>query len=100
VIVTTTASLQKILSDDPAIGLFSAARDLSSKLAAGLLPPDREAVAPQLIFNQQLDGWLTAFFLVLVWVIVINTVQRCLHHLRGGAPARSTEAPYVPTQLA
>jgi carbon starvation protein len=99
VIVTTSASLQKILSDDPKIGLFAAADDLAAKLAAGVLPPDRAAVAPQLIFNQQLDGWLTGFFLALVWIIVVDMVVRCLRHVRGGATVTS-EAPYVRTQLA
>jgi carbon starvation protein len=100
VVVTTTASLQKILSDDPKVGLFAAARDLSDKLAAGVLPADRAAVAPQLIFNQQLDAWLVAFFLVLVWIIVIDTLQRCIRHVRGGAIGATSEAPYVKTQLA
>ncbi len=100
VVVTTTASLQKILSDDPSIGLFAAARDLSDKLAAGILPPERAAVAPQLIFNQQLDAWLTAFFLALVWIIVIDMVQRCIRHVRSGSLAATSEAPYVRTQLA
>jgi carbon starvation protein len=100
IVATTTASLQKILSDDPQIGLFAAARDLSMRLASGVLPPERAAVAPQLIFNQQLDGWLTAFFLVLVWIVVISTVHRCTRHLRGRAADASSETPYVPTQLA
>jgi carbon starvation protein len=100
VVVTTTASLQKILSDDPKIGLFAAARDLSGKLVAGVLPPERAAVAPQLVFNQQLDAWLTAFFLALVWIIVIDMAQRCIRHVRGGAATATSEAPYVRTQLA
>lgn len=99
VIVTTTASLQKITSADPKIGLFAAASDLSAKLAAGALPPERAAVAPQLIFNQQLDGWLTGFFLFLVWVIVIDMLRNCLPYLRGGSAAASTETPHVRTGL-
>ncbi len=100
VIVTTTAAWQKIASDDPNIGLFAAARDLGAKLAAGTLPPDRAAVAPQLIFNQQLDGWLTAFFLALVWIIVIDMVRSCSLHLSGRRRAMATEVPHVPTRLA
>jgi carbon starvation protein len=100
VIVTTTAALQKIFSDDPRIGFFAAAGDLAEKLAAGVLPPDRAAVAPQLIFNQQLDGWLTAFFLLIVWVVVLDMLMRCRQHLSGRRTAVSTESPYVATQLA
>jgi carbon starvation protein len=100
VIVTTTAAWQKITSDDPTIGLFAAAHDLATTLAAGALPPDRAAIAPQLIFNQQLDGWLTAFFLALVWIIVVDMVRSCLLHISGRRPAAGTESPRVPTQLA
>jgi carbon starvation protein len=99
VIVTTTAALEKIFSDNVKIGFFAAARDLSDKLAAGILPPDRAAVAPQLIFNQQLDGWLTAFFLAVVWIIVLDMLRSCSLHLSGRRVAISTEAPYVATQL-
>ncbi len=37
---------------------------MAAKLAAGALPADKAAVAPQLIFNQRLDGWLTVLFTV------------------------------------
>jgi carbon starvation protein len=99
VIVTTSAAWQKIASDDPKLGLFAAAHDLATKLAAGALPPDRAAVAPQLIFNQQLDAWLTAFFLALVWIIVLDMLRSCSLHLSGRRPAVATEAPYVPTRM-
>ncbi|MGH8198670.1 MAG: carbon starvation CstA family protein [Steroidobacteraceae bacterium] len=100
VTVTTAAAWQKIFSDDVKIGFFAAARDLADKLAAGVLPPERAAVAPELIFNQQLDGWLTVFFLVVVWTIVIDMARGCWLHLSGRRVAASREAPYVATQLA
>ncbi|MGH8203687.1 MAG: carbon starvation CstA family protein, partial [Steroidobacteraceae bacterium] len=99
VTVTTAAAIQKIFSEDPRMGFFAAARDLAVNLAAGALPPERAAVAPQLIFNQQLDGWLTVFFLLVVWTIVIDMSRGCWQHLSGSRPARDTEAPYVATQL-
>jgi carbon starvation protein len=61
-VVTTTAAYQKIFSMDAKLGFFAGANDLAGKLAAGSLSPDRAAVAPTLIFNQQLDGWLTVLF--------------------------------------
>ncbi len=81
------------------IGFFAAARDLADKLAAGMLPPERAAVAPKLIFNQQLDGWLTVFFLLVVWTIVVDMLRGCWNHLSGRRPAADTESPYVATQL-
>ncbi len=99
VTVTSVAAWQKIFSDDPRMGFFAAARDLADKLAAGVLSPERAAVAPKLIFNQQLDGWLTVVLLIIVWTIVIDMARGCWHHLAGSKPARDTEAPYVATQL-
>ncbi|HEX5057572.1 MAG TPA: carbon starvation CstA 5TM domain-containing protein, partial [Gammaproteobacteria bacterium] len=100
VTITTVASLQKITSTDPKIGLFAAAADLSARLAAGGLPPERAAVAPQLIFNQQLDGWLTGFFLLIVWVIVLDMLRNCWPYLYGRGAGASTETPHVRTELA
>jgi len=99
VTVTTVAAWQKIFSDDVRIGFFAAARDMAEKLATGALPPERAAVASKLIFNQQLDGWLTVFFLIVVWTIVIDMLRGCYQHLSGMRPARSMESPYVATQL-
>jgi carbon starvation protein len=99
VIVTTTAAWQKIMSDDVRVGFFAAANDLSSKLAAGLLPPEKAAVAPQLIFNQQLDAWLTMFFVVVLWVVIIDMLRACWRFLSGREVLPSTEHPYEPSLL-
>lgn len=99
VIITTTAAYQKIFSDDVRIGFFAAANDLSSKLASGLLAGDKAAVAPQLIFNQQLDAYLTIFFVVMLWVVIIDTFVVCVRHLSGKALLLSTEVPHVETRL-
>ena len=99
VIVTTTAAWQKIMSDDVRVGFFAAANDLSSKLAAGLLPPEKAAVAPQLIFNQQLDAWLTMFFVLVLWVVIIDMLRACWRFLSGREVLPSTEHPYEPSLL-
>src|SRR3990172_5920198 len=81
VIITSTATWQKLGSDDPRIGFLAAASSLSDKLAAGALPPDKAAVAPQLIFNMQLDALLVLFFVVLLWLVVGDTLRVCSRHL-------------------
>ena len=75
VIVTSTAAWQKIFSEDVRVGFLAAANDLAAKLAAGILPPEKALVAPQLIFNQQLDAYLTIFFVVVLWVVIIDTFR-------------------------
>ena len=66
--ITSTAAWQKITSDDIRIGFFSAANDLTDKLAAGVLPPAKAAIAPQLIFNLHLDAVADAVFCQLIVV--------------------------------
>lgn len=98
-VVTTTAAVQKIFSTDPRIGFFAAAQDMAQKLASGMLSADRAAVAPQLIFNQQLDGWLTAFFTLVLWVVILDMLRVSWRSLNGRTVPPSSEAPRVLTQL-
>jgi carbon starvation protein len=100
IIITSTASWQKITSDDVRIGFFSAANDLSTKLAAGTLPPEKAAIAPQLIFNLHLDAYLTLFFVALLWTIVFDMLRVCSLHLAGKPVRPLTEVPHSPSQLA
>jgi carbon starvation protein len=99
VTITTTAAWQKIASADVRVGFFAAANDLAGKLAAGLLPPDKAAVAPQLVFNQRLDGWITLFFVALLWVIVLDMLKVCYRHLSGRPCPPLTESPHIPSRL-
>ena len=99
VIVTSAATWQKLASDDPRIGFLAAANSLSDKLAAGALPPDRAAVAPQLIFNQQLDAVLALFFIGLLWLIVADMLRVCVRHLQGKRVPPLSEAPHQLSQL-
>ncbi len=98
-IVTTTAAWQKIMSDDIRIGFFAAAHDLSAKLAAGLLPPEKALVAPQLIFNQHLDGYLTLFFVTVLWIVVLDMLRMSARFLNNKPVLPSTETPYVASKL-
>ena len=99
VIITSTATWQKISSDDPRIGFLAAANSLSDKLSTGVLPPEKAAVAPQLIFNQQLDAVLALFFAALLWLIVIDMLRVCARHLQGKRVPPLSEAPHYPTRL-
>ncbi len=99
IIITSTAAWQKLTSDDIRIGFLAAANDLSSKLAAGLLPPDKAAIAPKLIFNFQLDAVLTVFFVCLLWLIVFDMVRVCMRYLMGKPVPALTESPHSPSRL-
>ncbi len=98
--VTSTAAWEKIMSADVRIGFFAAANDMAAKLAAGHLPPEKAAVAPQLIFNQQLDAWLTLFFVAVLWMVIFDMLRVCARHLRGRPVQPLSESPHEPSRLA
>ncbi len=99
VVVTSTAAWQKIFSDDIRVGFFAAANNLSTKLAAGLLPPDKATVAPHLIFNQQLDAYLTMFFVAVLWIVIFDTLRVALRYLAGKPLLPLTEVAHEPSRL-
>lgn len=97
-ILTTTAVYEKISSTDPRIGFFAAASDLQHKLDAGLLAPEKAAVAPQLIFNQQLDAWLAMLFVALLYLVVGDMLRMAWRRQHGLSILPSSETPYVARQ--
>ena len=99
-IVTTVAAYEKIFSSDVRVGFMAAANDLAAKLAAGTLPPAKAAVAPQLIFNQQLDTWLTAFFVIVLWVVIIDMLRVAYRYTHGLPTPPLAEAPAEVSRLA
>ncbi len=91
-IVTFTASYQKIFSDQPRIGFLAQAEQLRN------VADQTPAIKTQ-IFNAQLDAVLCAIFVVLVTLIVLDSVRTWLGVLKGTRDARVNESPFVVTQL-
>lgn len=98
-ILTSTAVFQKLTSADPRVGFFAAANDLQAKLDAGLLSSEKAAVAPQLIFNQQLDAYLAMLFVVLLYLVVGDMLRLAYRSRRGLPVLPSTETPYQASRL-
>jgi carbon starvation protein len=98
-IVTTTAAWQKLFHADPRIGFLAGASDLAAKHAAGLLTPERMAVADRMVLNQRLCAVLTGLFLCVLWLVIADTL-RIAWRARRGERATTSEAPYQRTQLA
>lgn len=99
IIITSTAAWQKVFSEDARVGFFAAANDLSTKLAAGLLPTEKALVAPQLIFNQRLDAYLTLFFVLMLWLVVLDMLRMCTRHLAGKTVLALSETPHEQSKL-
>lgn len=99
VLITSSAAWEKIFSTDTRVGFFASANDMADKLANGGLPPEKAAVAPQLILNQHLDAWLTIFFVAILWVIVLDMLRVCSRHLAGKSVPPVSESPHIPSRL-
>ncbi|HEY0684962.1 MAG TPA: carbon starvation CstA family protein [Steroidobacter sp.] len=92
-LVTTTATWEKVVSDDVRIGFLAAADQIASKLAAGSLTPEQAAVAPQLIFNQRLDAVLAIVLTLILWIVIADTARVCMRVVQGLPVPPSSEAP-------
>src|SRR5438445_117104 len=85
--VTMTAGWQKIFAADPAIGFLAQAGHLAERLAAGQVPAARLGEVRAQIFNLRLDACVTALFMGLVALIVVESLRVWYRELRGPAPA-------------
>ncbi|MBN8530301.1 MAG: hypothetical protein J0L97_00350, partial [Alphaproteobacteria bacterium] len=99
VIITSSASYERIFSEDARVGLVASWQNLASNLAAGTLPPEKAAIAPKLIFNQQIVAVLTVFFTVVLWVIVLDMLRLIRRYYRKEPVLPLAEIPYTPTRL-
>ena len=99
VAVTSTAALQKLFSPDPSLGFLSHADGLAAKLASGALTGAAADQAPRLIFNDWLDAALTAFFLITVWILVVETARVCYASMSGKRCPPLAETPHIPSRL-
>ena len=91
--VTFTSALMKIFSPLPRIGFLAAAEALEKA-------PKQTEATKTLIFNNYLDAFVCALFLVLVTTILIDSIRQWIGILRGTQPATSTETPFVQSTLA
>jgi len=89
--ITMTAGYQKLFHSHVRVGFLAHAADLSEKLATGQIPAEKIAATQTLIFNDRLDAAITALFMVLVIVVVVESVREWLRVLRGRQPASMAE---------
>ena len=97
--VCTWGALEKSFSANPQVGFLSGAADMAAKLAAGVLPPEKAAVAPQLIIGQQIDAVLAVTFALLLWVVIIDMLRISWRSLSGRSVPPLSESNYVAAQL-
>jgi len=92
--VTMTAGWQKIFDPDRRIGFLAQAEYLVTQLAQGAVPPEKIGQTHTLIFNNRLDAAVTALFMALVAIVVLDAARVWWRALRGPgvAPAPATRA--------
>ncbi|MET0820090.1 MAG: carbon starvation CstA family protein, partial [Aeromicrobium sp.] len=99
-VVTMTASWQKIFSDNPALGYFAqASRYREARDAGTLLAPatDQDQMG-QVITNSTTNGVLQSAFAVLVIIVVANAVVIWVRAIRAGS-LPTTEVPHTPSEI-
>jgi len=100
VVVTMTASYQKIFSPNPRIGFLSFANTLAAQLAAGKIPAAKIAETQRVIFNQHLDALVTAVLAGMILFLLAEALMQW-HAILGRAKKPVLhETPYVATQWA
>jgi carbon starvation protein len=97
--VTFSAGWQKIFASDPKLGFLAHASFLESAISAGKIAVGQVAQTHTQIFNDKLDAAVCGVFLLLVTVIIVDSVRAWYGILAGTLEARSSETPFVPSQL-
>jgi carbon starvation protein len=100
VVVTITASYDKIFDPNPRIGFLSYANVLAAQIAAGKIPAAKLADTQRLIFNQRLDAVVTAVLALMVLVLIVEALVQWYAILSRRREAVLHESPYVATQWA
>ena len=98
VLVTMTASYQKIFSPNPRIGHLAQARLLAAQLASGAIPAAKITETHRLILNNRLDIAVTAVLAVMVLILIAEALLEWVRILHGGKEAVLHESPYVTTR--
>ena len=100
VVITMTASYQKILSPNPRIGFLSFANALAAQLAAGKIPAAKIVETQRIIFNQRLDAVVTAVLAGMILFLLGEALLQWHAILGRGKEPVLHETPYVATQWA
>jgi len=82
--VTMTAGWLKLFSPDRRIGFLAQARYVADQVASGAVASERLRESQTVIFNNRLDAAVTALFMLLVMIVVLDAARVWWRSLRGG----------------
>ena len=98
IIVTMTASYEKVFSANPRLGFLSYASTLAGQLASGKIPAAKAVETQRVIFNQRLDAGVTIVLASMILVLLIEAFLQWHAILRKRKESILCETPYVRTQ--
>jgi carbon starvation protein len=98
VIITMTASYQKIFDPNQRLGFLSYANALAAQIAAGKIPAAKIADTQRVIFNQRLDAVVTAVLAAMIIVLIIEALMQWYRILSGNPESVLHETAYVATR--
>jgi carbon starvation protein len=101
VVVTLTASWQKVFSADTKVGFFSQRAKFHDALDAGkVLPPAKSLDdMQQIVTNSTVDGILAAFFALLIVAVLLDAMRVWAVTLGGRREPVLAETPYERSEL-
>jgi carbon starvation protein len=95
--VTLTASWQKVFSGSPTLGFFAQRARYQQALDAGrvLAPAKSLEDMRAVVTNSTVDGVLSAFFALLVVIVLVDAARVWVRALRSPEPLPTTEVPHT-----
>jgi carbon starvation protein len=101
VAVTLTASWQKVFSDDPKLGFFAQRDKFQDAIAAGQVtaPAKNMDDMHAVVTNSTVDGVLSAFFAILIVIVILDAARICVKAIRSREPLPTTEVPAAESHL-
>jgi carbon starvation protein len=100
VIITMTASYQKIFSPNARIGFLAQANVMAAQIAAGKVAAAKLMEAQRNIFNLRLDAMVTAVLAGMFLVLLVEALVQWYVILSRSREPVLRETPYVATQWA
>jgi carbon starvation protein len=100
VVITMTASYQKIFDANPRIGFLAYANALAGQIATGKIPAEKIAETKRLIFNQRLDAAVTGVLAAMILILIVEALAQWYSILSRRKEPVLHESPYVATRWA
>jgi carbon starvation protein len=100
VVVTMTASYQKVFDSNPNLGFLSKANTLAAQIASGAIPAAKIAETQRLLFNQRLDAAVTGVLACMILVLILEALVQWYSILSRRKEPVLHESPYVATRWA